>query len=420
MYYLPPTLISILEVLLVIVPALLSVAYVTVAERKTMASMQRRLGPNYIGYLPPFSLSRYGYFKNFYQTYTIDKLINGLYLTRKAPIKPFKDDVIKTCKDLLSPSDIKIFFRSIRSKGGIYIFIYKENSDIFYIGRTKNFINRYKAHLNINLQALAATYASKAGLRSRLGCGADKFHVFANAVGWDKFHFSIIQICSLDVQKERENYYLQKYLPLLNTIYKSDLDSMQNYDSLYERLKLKQLEWNQDNKYLGIPIYLYTYIEESLKDNYIKFDSINKLSQYLNISRETISIYLNTYVPFKSNIFLTDFIEDIELIDKLVSDTIQGLDLDRTRSKKVWVYSIDKKSNIVKNIYNSIGETTKVLNVQHGTVNNHLDKWILGGIQNDYLFSNELDNLNIEKLKEVHLSRKHDNLNVWVYDANTL
>src|SRR3954452_11595696 len=43
------TLISILEVLLVIVPALLSVAYVTVAERKTMASMQRRLGPNAVG-----------------------------------------------------------------------------------------------------------------------------------------------------------------------------------------------------------------------------------------------------------------------------------------------------------------------------------------------------------------------------------
>src|SRR5205823_10187358 len=44
------TLISILEVLLVLVPALLAVAYVTVAERKTMASMQRRLGPNVVGY----------------------------------------------------------------------------------------------------------------------------------------------------------------------------------------------------------------------------------------------------------------------------------------------------------------------------------------------------------------------------------
>jgi len=45
-----PTIISILEVILVLVPALLAVAYVTVAERKTMASMQRRLGPNIVGY----------------------------------------------------------------------------------------------------------------------------------------------------------------------------------------------------------------------------------------------------------------------------------------------------------------------------------------------------------------------------------
>ena len=45
-----PTLISILEVVLVLVPSLLAVAYVTVAERKTMASMQRRLGPNIVGY----------------------------------------------------------------------------------------------------------------------------------------------------------------------------------------------------------------------------------------------------------------------------------------------------------------------------------------------------------------------------------
>jgi NADH-ubiquinone oxidoreductase chain 1 len=45
-----PSLISVLEVLLVVVPVLLTVAFVTVAERKTMASMQRRLGPNVVGY----------------------------------------------------------------------------------------------------------------------------------------------------------------------------------------------------------------------------------------------------------------------------------------------------------------------------------------------------------------------------------
>jgi NADH-ubiquinone oxidoreductase chain 1 len=36
--------------LLVSIPVLLTVAFVTVAERKTMASMQRRLGPNIVGY----------------------------------------------------------------------------------------------------------------------------------------------------------------------------------------------------------------------------------------------------------------------------------------------------------------------------------------------------------------------------------
>ena len=45
-----PTIISVIEVLLVTIPVLLTVAFVTVAERKTMASMQRRLGPNIVGY----------------------------------------------------------------------------------------------------------------------------------------------------------------------------------------------------------------------------------------------------------------------------------------------------------------------------------------------------------------------------------
>ena len=44
------SLIAIIEVILVVVPALITVAFVTIAERKTMSSMQRRLGPNIVGY----------------------------------------------------------------------------------------------------------------------------------------------------------------------------------------------------------------------------------------------------------------------------------------------------------------------------------------------------------------------------------
>jgi NADH-ubiquinone oxidoreductase chain 1 len=46
------------EVLTVLVPILLSVAFITIIERKVMASMQRRIGPNIVGFygtLQPFA-----------------------------------------------------------------------------------------------------------------------------------------------------------------------------------------------------------------------------------------------------------------------------------------------------------------------------------------------------------------------------
>lgn len=73
------------------------------------------------------------------------------------------------------------------------------------------------------------------------------------------------------MQQERETYYLQKYLPLLNTMFKSNLSATQTYDSIYETLKLRQLEFNFDNKYKGISIYLYTYVNGQLDINYITF-----------------------------------------------------------------------------------------------------------------------------------------------------
>lgn len=65
----------------------------------------------------------------------------------------------------------------------------------------------------------------------------DKFHLFANLVGFCKFSFSIIEVCDLNAQKERENFYLQKYLPLLNTVFKSNFSDSQIYETLYSKLK---------------------------------------------------------------------------------------------------------------------------------------------------------------------------------------
>ena len=40
---------NLLEVLIVLVPILLAVAFMTIIERKVMGSMQRRVGPNKVG-----------------------------------------------------------------------------------------------------------------------------------------------------------------------------------------------------------------------------------------------------------------------------------------------------------------------------------------------------------------------------------
>src|ERR1700735_3069794 len=51
-------LINLMDVLIVLLPILLSVAFMTIIERKQLAAMQRRVGPNTVGYygvLQPFS-----------------------------------------------------------------------------------------------------------------------------------------------------------------------------------------------------------------------------------------------------------------------------------------------------------------------------------------------------------------------------
>jgi DNA-binding Lrp family transcriptional regulator len=391
-----PTVISIVEVLLVIVPALLSVAYVTVAERKTMASMQRRLGPNAVGQKNwKFSFIR------LYHSSSYDKAIEeALYKNRKAPVKPLNEKVVSVCKDLLSSTTVSTFFKDLKGKGGIYLFTLKNNPNIFYIGRAKDFQKRFKSHLNIKL--------------------SDRFHTFANSIGWDKFEFSVVEICNIDVQQERENYFLQNYLPLLNTIFKSNLNDTQTYDSLYEILKLRQLQSNFENKYQGINIYLYEYVNGQLSTICNTFSSINQLSNHLGVARETLSVYLNTYVPYRNSLFLTNEIESFELVEKLISDATQGLELDRNIAKKVWMYFIEADGTIVKTSYESKGAVAKFLNVQYRTITNHLDKWIKGGIKGNYTFSYELESLELEKLMEVSSLRRFNNCRVWVYNASTL
>jgi len=155
MYY-SPTIISLIEVVLVLVPALVGVAYVTIAERKTMASMQRRLGPNQTGQIKiihnmcinklyfnyPFTnyinnpfIKYINYFSscplplcfpNYTNIYFIRQIhtsnyylsnnkniLNSLYENRLAPVIPFSHPTLITCDDIFDQTKKNEFFSKL-------------------------------------------------------------------------------------------------------------------------------------------------------------------------------------------------------------------------------------------------------------------------------------------------------------------
>jgi|SRR5919201_3468546 hypothetical protein len=228
MFYLPSTIISIIEVLLVIVPALLSVAYVTVAERKTMASMQRRLGPNQVGHISStLTLHRNNLyvdypFTNYINTFVVRRfhtsnyylsnknLLDSLLNSRLAPVIPFTHPVLITCDNFLNQTEKNEFFSKLsdliiekkdNDLGVIYIFQYKHDPNVYYIGRTNSLRTRLVNHL------------SKYKF--------DKFHIVSRNLGWENFSLSVIEINNSSKLIERENYYLCYYKPLLNTLFRS-------------------------------------------------------------------------------------------------------------------------------------------------------------------------------------------------------
>ncbi len=97
---------SFLEVLIVLVPILLAVAFITIIERKVLASMQRRVGPNTVGQTK-LNIS----FKRSYHSY-VDDPVAKLFLNRKAPITHFNEnhEILYVCKDLLSSDTVNSFF----------------------------------------------------------------------------------------------------------------------------------------------------------------------------------------------------------------------------------------------------------------------------------------------------------------------
>lgn len=117
----------------------------------------------------------------------------------------------------------------------------------------------------------------------------------------------------------------------MNTIFKSNFSDSKIYDSLYDKLKAQQKSLEFENKYIGIPIFVYTYSNGQINKDFIKYDSINILSKQINVSRETITRYLNTNVPFNQNLFYTETITNFNTINDLIFEANKDIKLQSPR-----------------------------------------------------------------------------------------
>lgn len=132
------TLLSVLEVLLVVVPSLMVVAFITIAERKTMASMQRRIGPNFVGVYGLLQALRLNNQRAFHTSLkrslhfipdsikTIyNQAIKGLYKDKISPVIEFQDNILATCHNFINSQERVVFLKEWGTQGGLYLIQYK-------------------------------------------------------------------------------------------------------------------------------------------------------------------------------------------------------------------------------------------------------------------------------------------------------
>ena len=243
--------------------------------------------------------------------------INDLTKDRLAPIIPFEADQSFATFNLSNTEEKSKFFKEWGSKGGIYIIQYIHNPCIYYIGRTTLFKRRINNHLKAETNS--------------------KFHVFFNLVGKEFFSFSIIEICVKEEQGKRENFYLQKYLPLLNTTFSSSYTESSIYKSLTDKLNSLKSPLNSEKSNKPIPIYVYSVSEDNniINQDYIKYNSLAETCKMEEISYNTLLLFRDTKIPFRGKLYLTNSILEFDTFLDEMDNNLKGITLISSDTKKV-------------------------------------------------------------------------------------
>lgn len=395
---------------------------VCVSDNLKPRFMVRKIGVNYNTAKPPL---RWSLFNMFYSRNTLKVLdsskgrcfihtvgdnnnsnnkehyIQDLFKDRIAPVIPFDRNLIKgSCFNYTDKISKAKFLKEWGSKAGIYLIEYKYYPNIYYIGRTNLFKKRFFEHFKAESNS--------------------KFHLFMQVMGIEEFNIHILELCPETKLGERETYYLQKYVPILNSVFSSTITEGVIKQTLLLKLKdLRAINGGKDSR--STLVYVYEWTEKGINHQPTIYNSSNEASRSLSYPISGILRYKNTSIPYRGKLFfnypITDFNQVFEQSKKL---TPKGL-LNRVISTQVWAYDAVNLELIKGSPFASINKAAKALAIPRATLDLVLDKGGSAGSKAIYVYSRCLKieeiKLLLAKVESLQLGLK---VPVYVYDANSL
>ena len=316
--------------------------------------------------------------KNLHSAY-----IKVLFIDRNSPVKSFDGILIATCYYCLDKNSE--FLKEWGSKSCIYIIQCKYNPLIYYIGRTTLLKRRLNNHFKVDT--------------------ASELHAFLSLVGFEYFNFLIIEVCTPLEQGARENYYLQNYLPLLNTTFSSSFSESAIYTNLTSKLNTFKLKSDPQLKGKAIPVYVYDIDDKSIDINYVKYDSITKASYSFFVQKKNEKVtdgtlmFINTNVPFRNKLCYSNPITDLDLTISLVKTSSSGLNLDSNIAKRIWAYDAKSLEPIKGSPFPSKTQASTYIAISRSVIIYLIDTWKAEGTKGTYIFSRPLLKLEIKKLQ---------------------
>jgi group I intron endonuclease len=313
--------------------------------------------------------------------------IKDLFKDRAAPVIPFDSNLILDTCNLGDIKERSVFLKEWGTKGGIYIIEYKYNPLIYYIGRTTLLKRRMNNHIKAESNS--------------------KFHVFLNLIGLEHFQFSIIETCAPDIveQGKRENYYLQKFLPILNTTFSSSYTESAIYTSLTSKLiNLKSINSGPDTQISNKPITIFVYSfneDKGINPIYDQYNSMAEASKIEKIAYNTLLLFRDTNVPFRGKLYYTKSIIDFNSTLDQIKNNLKDVKIYSNMAIEIWAYDAQTLTLLKGSPFQSKTQAANLIGISRDVINYFLDTKKPEGVKGTYLFSRPLEDIEIKGLKEL-------------------